>query len=80
MRLKAVGMSVVTMGIRASTAAERDRVVTLSDPRERRHVELVARGDTLVGVTCVGAPDLAAHLLDPVRPPRHAAASTPCTC
>ena len=62
MRLKAVGMSVVTMGIRASTAAERDRVVTLSDPRERRYVELVARGDTLVGVTCVGAPDLAAHL------------------
>jgi assimilatory nitrate reductase electron transfer subunit len=62
MRLKAVGMSVVTMGVRVSTAAERDRVVTLSDPRERRYVELVARGDTLVGVTCVGAPDLAAHL------------------
>ena len=62
MRLKAVGMSVVTMGVRSSTAAEHDRVVTLSDPRERRYVELVARGDTLVGVTCVGAPDLAAHL------------------
>ena len=55
-------MSVVTMGVRASTAADRDRVVTLSDPRERRYVELVARGDTLVGVTCVGAPELAAHL------------------
>jgi assimilatory nitrate reductase electron transfer subunit len=62
MRLKAVGMSVVTMGVRSSTALPDDRVVTLSDRRERRHVELVARGDTLVGVTCVGSPDLAAHL------------------
>jgi assimilatory nitrate reductase electron transfer subunit len=62
MRLKAVGMSVVTMGLRSSTALPDDRVVTLSDRRARRHVELVARGDTLVGVTCVGAPDLAAHL------------------
>ncbi|MCW2830093.1 MAG: hypothetical protein JWP31_785 [Aeromicrobium sp.] len=62
MRLKAVGMSVVTMGLRGSTAEEHDRVVTLSDRRARRHVELVARGDTLVGVTCVGAADLAAHL------------------
>lgn len=62
MRLKAVGMSVVTMGLRASTAHPSDRVVSLSDRGARRHVELVARGDTLVGVTCVGAPDLAAHL------------------
>ncbi|MET0448535.1 MAG: FAD-dependent oxidoreductase [Aeromicrobium sp.] len=62
MRLKAVGMSVVTMGLRSSTALPDDRVVTLSDRRARRHVELVARGDTLVGVTCVGSPDLAAHL------------------
>lgn len=62
MRLKAVGLSVVTMGLRASTADLDDRVVTLSDRHVRRHVELVARGDTLVGVTCVGAPDLAAHL------------------
>lgn len=62
MRLKAVGMSVVTMGVRSSTARSDDRVVTLSDRRERRHIELVTRGDTLVGVTCVGAPELAAHL------------------
>ncbi|MFI5428153.1 (2Fe-2S)-binding protein [Aeromicrobium sp. UC242_57] len=60
--LKAVGMNVVTMGVRGSTAHPGDRVVSLSDRRERRHVELVARGDTLVGVTCVGAPELAAHL------------------
>lgn len=62
MRLKAVGMSVVTMGLRSSTALPDDRVVSLSDRGARRHIELVARGDTLVGVTCVGAPDLAAHL------------------
>lgn len=62
MRLKAVGMSVVTMGLRASTAGPDDRVVSLSDRQARRHVEVVTRGDTLVGVTCVGAPDLAAHL------------------
>jgi assimilatory nitrate reductase electron transfer subunit len=62
MRLKAVGMSVVTMGLRSSTARPDDRLVTLSDRQARRHVELVARGDTLVGVTCVGAPELAAHL------------------
>ena len=62
MRLKAVGMSVVTMGLRSSTAADDDRVVTMTDRRERRHVELVVRGDALVGMTCVGAPDLAAHL------------------
>ena len=69
MRLKAVGMSVVTMGVRASTAAPDDRVVSLSDRRARRHVELVTRGDTLVGVTCVGAPDLAAHLSTQVDRP-----------
>jgi len=62
MRLKAVGMSVVTMGVRASTAGTGDRVVSLSDHAVHRHVELVTRGDTLVGVTCVGAPELGAHL------------------
>jgi assimilatory nitrate reductase electron transfer subunit len=62
MRLKAVGMSVVTMGARSSTAGPDDRVVSLSDRRAHRHVELVTRGDTLVGMTCVGSADLAAHL------------------
>lgn len=69
MRLKAVGMSVVTMGVRASNAHPDDRVVSLADPRERRHVEIVARGDTLVGVTCVGAPELAAHLSTQIERP-----------
>ncbi|MET0819777.1 MAG: FAD-dependent oxidoreductase [Aeromicrobium sp.] len=62
MRLKAVGMSVVTMGVRTSTALPEDRVVSLSDRQARRHVELVTRGDALVGVTCVGAPELASYL------------------
>lgn len=62
MRLKAVGISVMTTGVRHSTAGPQDRVVSLSDRCERRHVEVVVRGDTLVGVTCVGAPDLAAYL------------------
>jgi assimilatory nitrate reductase electron transfer subunit len=62
MRLKAVGMSVVTMGLRSSTARPDDRVVSLSDRAACRHVELVTRGDTLVGVTCVGSPELASYL------------------
>lgn len=62
LKLKAVGMDVVTMGRRASTADSHDRVVNLHDASGRRHVEVVVRDDTLVGATCVGAPDIAAHL------------------
>lgn len=62
MRLKAVGMSVVTTGVRSSTARPDDRIVSLSDRQARRHVELVTRGDALVGVTCVGSPELASYL------------------
>ncbi|MEV0733017.1 FAD-dependent oxidoreductase [Polymorphospora sp. NPDC050346] len=62
MRLKAVGMSVVTMGVRASTARDADRVLVLDDRRARRHVEVVVRAGTLVGLTCVGAPEMAARL------------------
>jgi assimilatory nitrate reductase electron transfer subunit len=62
LKLKAVGMDVVTMGRRASTADSHDRVVNLHDAAGRRHVEVVVRDDTLVGATCVGAPDIAAHL------------------
>ncbi|EFQ82440.1 pyridine nucleotide-disulfide oxidoreductase [Aeromicrobium marinum DSM 15272] len=62
MSLKAAGLSVVTMGDRSTTAHEGDRVVSLADPQVHRHVELVTRGDTLAGFTCVGAPELAAHL------------------
>jgi assimilatory nitrate reductase electron transfer subunit len=61
-RLKAVGVDLVTMGVRASAARLTDRVVTLSDPGGRRHVDLVVRDDTLVGVTCLGAADVSASL------------------
>jgi len=62
MRLKAVGLSVVTMGRRASTAHGDDRVVRLDDRGARRLVELVVHDGTLVGLTCVGAAELAAQL------------------
>jgi assimilatory nitrate reductase electron transfer subunit len=66
-RLKAVGVDLVTMGVRASAARDTDRVVTVADHGGRRHVDLVVRRDTagedsLVGVTCLGAPDVAASL------------------
>ena len=62
MRLKAVGLSVITMGVRESSAVEGDRVVALHDRKERRFIEVVVRDDTLVGITCVGAPGIGAHL------------------
>lgn len=62
MRLKAVGLSVITMGVRESSAGEGDRVVALHDNRARRFVEVVVRDDILVGITCVGAPEIGAHL------------------
>ena len=61
-RLKAVGVDLVTMGVRASAARETDRVITVSDPGGRRHVDLVVRDDTLIGVTCLGAPEISANL------------------
>ncbi|MEO6472002.1 MAG: FAD-dependent oxidoreductase [Aeromicrobium sp.] len=62
MRLKAVGLSVLTMGTRASTATDADRVVTLEDRSAGRFIEVVVRDDTLVGITCVGAPEIGAYL------------------
>ncbi|HET6167682.1 MAG TPA: FAD-dependent oxidoreductase [Marmoricola sp.] len=61
-RLKAAGVDLVTMGVRASAARATDRVISLSDAGGRRHVDLVVRADALVGVTCLGAPDLSASL------------------
>jgi assimilatory nitrate reductase electron transfer subunit len=66
-RLKAAGVDLVTMGVRASAARDTDRVLTISDPGGRRHVDLVLRPDehgepTLVGVTCLGAADVSASL------------------
>ncbi|CAN5402694.1 FAD-dependent oxidoreductase [soil metagenome] len=62
MRLKAVGLSVTSMGRRASTAVAGERVVSMQDPSVRRFVEVVVRGDTMVGMTCVGDAGLSAQL------------------
>lgn len=62
-RLKAAGVDLVTMGTRAADADPgTDRVVTVSDPGGRRHVEITVREARLAGVTCVGSPDLASAL------------------
>ncbi|MCZ4499791.1 MAG: Nitrite reductase [Marmoricola sp.] len=66
-KLKAVGVDLVTMGVRGSTAAPEDRVLTVSDPGGFRYVDLVLRGRgdgpaELVGVTCLGFPDVSAAL------------------
>ncbi|WP_370614611.1 FAD-dependent oxidoreductase [Mumia qirimensis] len=61
MRLKAAGVSLVAMGRKASTAAG-GRVLTMSDPYARRYVEVVLDGDELVGMTCLGAAELASSL------------------
>lgn len=61
-KLKAAGIDLVTMGLRASAAADDHRVIALSDPSSGRHVELVLSAEELVGVTCVGMPDLSPSL------------------
>lgn len=70
-KLKAVGVDLVTMGVRPSQAHDHDRVLTLSDHGAGdgggRHVDLVLRrnergDDELVGVTCLGFPDVSAAL------------------
>lgn len=61
-RLKAAGVDLVTIGRRASSAEHTDRVVTVSDPAGGRHVDLVVRGDRLVGATCLGMPAVAASV------------------
>lgn len=71
-KLKAAGVDLVTMGVRASEACEHDRVVSLSDQGRgaggsSRHVDLVMRRnergeDELVGVTCLGFPAVSAAL------------------
>ncbi|MCO7273741.1 FAD-dependent oxidoreductase [Cellulosimicrobium cellulans] len=63
-RVKAAGLEIVTMGVcgerRAPDPAHRS--VTLSDPASGRHVEVVVADGLLVGVTCVGAPEVGADL------------------
>ncbi|MFL6024005.1 MAG: FAD-dependent oxidoreductase [Marmoricola sp.] len=61
-KLKAAGVDLVTMGVRPSHADEHDRVVSVSDGGANRHVDLVLRDGELVGVTCLGFPDVSAAL------------------
>ncbi|MFC6151645.1 FAD-dependent oxidoreductase [Mumia xiangluensis] len=61
MRLKAAGVSLVSMGRKASNA-DGARVLTMSDPYARRYVEVVLDGDELVGMTCLGAAELSSTL------------------
>ena len=61
-RLKAAGVDLVTRGLRGSNATAADRVISLADPQARRHVEVVVRGDLLVGFSCLGTPQVSASL------------------
>ena len=61
-KLKAAGVDLVTRGLRGSSAKSGDRVIALADPQARRQVEVVVRGDRLVGFTCLGAPRVSASL------------------
>lgn len=61
-KLKAVGVDLVTMGVRPSQARDDDRVLTVSDGGGNRHADLVVRGGELVGVTCLGFPEVSAAL------------------
>jgi assimilatory nitrate reductase electron transfer subunit len=61
-KLKAVGVDLVARGLRSSTARADDRVISLTDPQGRRYVEVVVRGERLVGFTCLGAPQVSASL------------------
>lgn len=63
-RLKAHGLSVVTMGLDGTAARGRPghRALRLNDPGAGRVVEVVVADGVLVGATCVGAGPLAADL------------------
>lgn len=63
-RVKASGMSMVSMGLRGDVDRDdpRHRVVSLKDPERGRYVEVVVTGDHLVGATCIGDPEVAATL------------------
>ena len=63
-RVKASGMSMVSMGLAGEVDPDdpRHRVVSLKDPERGRYVEVVVAGDHLVGATCIGDPEVAATL------------------
>lgn len=62
-RVKGTGIDVVTMGQTACHGhGPEDRVVRLSDPGGHRLVEVVVRGERIVGATCIGAGQVAVDL------------------
>ncbi|MGL5908756.1 MAG: FAD-dependent oxidoreductase, partial [Phycicoccus sp.] len=61
-RLKAPGMSVVSMGVSGEIDSAGHRVVSLKDPEGGRYVEVVVAGGRLVGATCIGDATVAAAL------------------
>ncbi|UFU04091.1 FAD-dependent oxidoreductase [Ruania suaedae] len=60
-RLKAVGLDVVTMG--SAPGESRARTVTLSDPAAGRHLSATVAEGRIVAAVCVGAPDVGADLV-----------------
>ncbi len=63
-RVKASGMSMVSMGVCGDVDREdpRYRVLSLKDPERGRYVEVVVSGGNLVGATCIGDAEVAATL------------------
>lgn len=63
-RVKAPGMSMVTMGVCGDFDREdpRYRVLSLKDPERGRYVEVVVAGGALVGATCIGDAEVATTL------------------
>ena len=63
-RVKAPGMSMVSMGVGGDVdpGDPRYRVLSLKDPERGRYVEVVVAGTVLAGATCLGDADVAATL------------------
>lgn len=63
-RVKASGMSMVSMGVSGDfdRADPRYRVLSLKDPERGRFVEVVVSGGALVGATCLGDAEVGATL------------------
>lgn len=62
-RVKADGLVVSAMGLRADRGPDDARCVQLSDASAARHVEVVVLGGVLVGAACVGDAGVAADLV-----------------
>jgi len=63
-RVKASGMSMVSMGVCGDVDRDdpRYRVLSLKDPERGRYVEVVVSAGALVGATCIGDADVATTL------------------